>query len=116
MNSDFSAQTGVTTGAGMVTCPSAYEVVVAGAGPAGVAAAIAAAANGARTLLVESAGTVGGDAITGLPILGACNSHGERVVGGVLAGIDEMVATRDDREVCSARNAADPLVCGVLEG
>ncbi|MCK5805491.1 MAG: FAD-dependent oxidoreductase, partial [Lentisphaeria bacterium] len=61
-----------------------YEVVVAGGGAAGVAAAIAAAANGARTLLVESEGTVGGDAITGLPILGACNSRGEWVVGGVL--------------------------------
>ena len=59
-------------------------MLVVGAGAAGVAAAIAAAGNGARTLLVESGGAVGGDAITGLPILGACNSSGEWVVGGVL--------------------------------
>ena len=61
-----------------------YDTVVIGAGAAGVAAAIAAARNGARTLLVESEGTVGGDAITGLPILGACNSCGEWIVDGVL--------------------------------
>lgn len=64
-----------------------YQVVVAGGGAAGAAAAIAAAETGARTLLVESQGTLGGDAITGLPILGACNSCGEWVVGGVLRGL-----------------------------
>ncbi|GIL28187.1 FAD-dependent oxidoreductase [Actinocatenispora comari] len=37
-----------------------YDVVVAGAGSAGVAAACAAAESGARTLLVESTGQVGG--------------------------------------------------------
>ncbi|MDF2725541.1 MAG: tricarballylate dehydrogenase, partial [Paenibacillus sp.] len=37
-----------------------YDVVVAGAGPAGVAAAIAAARAGAKTLLLETAGCLGG--------------------------------------------------------
>jgi len=61
-----------------------YDTIVVGGGAAGVAAAIAAAKHGARTLLVESEGTVGGAAITGLPFLGVCNSCGEWVVGGVL--------------------------------
>ena len=38
-----------------------FDVVVAGGGPAGFSAAIAAARNGIRVLLVESGGCLGGD-------------------------------------------------------
>jgi len=37
------------------------DVLIAGAGPAGVSAAIAAAATGARTVLLEAAGCLGGE-------------------------------------------------------
>ena len=43
-----------------------YDVIVAGGGPAGVPAAIAAAREGAKTLLIEHFGSVGGVATTGL--------------------------------------------------
>ena len=45
-----------------------YDVVVVGAGPAGVCAAISAARNGAKTLLVERYGFLGGMWSAGLII------------------------------------------------
>ena len=48
--------------------PTAYEadVVVAGGGSAGIAAAVAAARTGASTILVERYGFLGGTVISGL--------------------------------------------------
>ena len=49
-----------------------YDLIVAGGGPGGVTAAIAAARNGAKTLIVERYGFFGGLATAGLmgPIFG----------------------------------------------
>lgn len=60
-----------------------YDVVVIGAGAAGVAAAIAASKNGARTLLIESSSIIGGDMVSGLPIDGCRTTAGEWIVGGI---------------------------------
>ncbi len=65
-----------------------HDVAVVGGGAAGVAAAVAAAQGGARTVLIERDPFPGGDLISGLPILGCCNSLGEWIVGGV---IDELL-------------------------
>ena len=43
-----------------------YDVIVAGSGPAGIAAAVMSGRNGARTLLVESCGRVGGVSTAGM--------------------------------------------------
>lgn len=43
-----------------------YDVIVAGSGPAGVAAAITAGRQGAKTLLIESLGRVGGISTSGM--------------------------------------------------
>ncbi len=58
------------------------DVVVLGAGAAGVAAALAAAAAGARTTLVEAGPIPGGELVSGMAIDGALNARGEWILGG----------------------------------
>lgn len=60
-----------------------YDVVVLGAGAAGIAAAAAAAKGGARTLLVDAGPLPGGELLSGMAIDGALNARGEWIVGGV---------------------------------
>lgn len=64
------------------------DVLVAGAGAAGIAAAIAAARNGARVLLVERHGILGGVAAMGYCFHTFFSHRGEKVVGGIA---DEII-------------------------
>jgi 2-polyprenyl-6-methoxyphenol hydroxylase-like FAD-dependent oxidoreductase len=69
----------------------AYDVIVAGGGPAGIAAAVAAAREGARTALVERYGFLGGNATAGLvgPFMTAYSDDGTtQLVRGIF---DELV-------------------------
>lgn len=61
-----------------------YDVVVIGAGSAGLAASVAAARNGARTLLIDAGPSVGGELLSGLPLNACLSARGEWVVGGVV--------------------------------
>jgi FAD dependent oxidoreductase len=61
-----------------------YDVVVVGGGSAGVASAIAAAKNGAKTLLIESGTNLGGEMLSGIPVDGCLNSRGEWITGGII--------------------------------
>ena len=53
-----------------------YDVIVVGSGPAGIGAAISAGRNGAKTLLIESCGRVGGISTSGMMshFVGRCDS------------------------------------------
>lgn len=54
----------------------AYDVIVVGSGPAGIGAAVTAGRNGAKTLLIESCGRVGGISTSGMMshFVGHCGS------------------------------------------
>ena len=67
----------------MNTCVKEYDVVVLGAGPGGLAAALAAARNGAKVLLAEKNGYLGGNMTIGLPLLGFLDKDGRQVIGGI---------------------------------
>lgn len=77
-----------------------YEVVVLGGGPAGIAAAVAAARAGRRTLLIERYGFLGGMG-TAAGVTNFCglhaNVHGEmrRVVQGVASDLLERIDRLD---------------------
>jgi len=71
-----------------------YDVVVIGAGPGGIPAALAAARNGAKVLLVERSGFIGGNICQGLPFLGYLDSKGRQVVGGIAHELIEDLTAR----------------------
>ncbi len=71
------------------------DVVVAGGGPSGVAAALAAARNGAQVLLVEQFGALGGLGTSGLVPMFAPASDGERMIyGGIFREINQEMCRR----------------------
>ena len=69
------------------------DVVVAGGGPAGFTAAVAAARNGSDVLLIEQQNYVGG-MLACLPILGYCNYQGKQVIFGIAQELVERLVKR----------------------
>lgn len=62
-----------------------YDVIVAGAGPAGIAAAAAASREGAKVLLIEQSGQLGGMATNGLVPAWTPYTDGVRIIYGGLS-------------------------------
>ena len=59
------------------------DVIVAGGGLTGVIAAISATRKGAKTLLIEQHGFLGGVAALGVPIKGFHDDNNRQIVGGI---------------------------------
>lgn len=59
------------------------DVLVVGGGPSGIMAALAAAEDGAKVMLIESRSFVGGNMTIGLPILGFLGQKGNQIIKGL---------------------------------
>ena len=76
---------------------SGYDIIVAGGGPAGAAAAISAARLGARVLLAEATGCLGGMGTSGMVAAFDPMANGERnLVGGIMLEILETLYERKE--------------------
>lgn len=72
-----------------------YDVAVIGGGVAGIAASLAAAKNGAETILVEAGAMLGGELLTGMSVNGALNARGQYIVGGIAKELYDVCASMD---------------------
>jgi hypothetical protein len=93
------------------------DVLVVGAGPAGIAAAISAARTGARTMIVERFGFVGGNLTAGLvgPCMTSFSLDGEtQLIRGVF---DEMVVRMEamGQAIHPSKVPASSPWCGFIE-
>ena len=84
------------------------DVLVVGGGPAGIMAALAAARNGADTMLVEKAGYLGGNLTIHLPLLTFSDANGDQVIRGLAA---EFVGRLRER-----RAASEEIDCPLTMG
>lgn len=81
------------------------DIIVVGAGPAGIAAALAAAEDGSSVVLIERHPFVGGNLTTGLPLLGFLGGKG----GPVIAGLAQELVDRLARENAAGGHQRCPL-------
>lgn len=72
-----------------------FDVIVIGGGPGGLPAAIAAARQGKKTLLIERSAALGGLAISALPLLGFVDRAGNHVLGGISQEFIDRLAQVD---------------------
>lgn len=79
-----------------IPCFNEYEVIVVGGGPSGCAAATAAAREGAKTLLIEGTGALGGMGTSGLLNAWCPFTDGKQII---YKGIAEKVFTESKKGV-----------------
>lgn len=77
-----------------------YDVVIIGGGTAGTIAAVAAGRMGAKTLLIERTGVIGGQLVSGLQVGGTKNALGEWILGGIPMELFNRCKEIDEYTTC----------------
>lgn len=85
----------------MISKTISCDVAVFGAGASGLAAALSAARNGSKVVLIEKNGYLGGNLVSGLPLLGYLDKHGKQVIGGIA---QEIIDRLIERGACLGHN------------
>src|SRR5690606_15729831 len=97
-----------------------YDLIVIGGGPGGFPAAIAAARQGIKTLLVERNAFLGGVAATGLPLLAFYDRTGKQVVAGIgdelVKKLKTLGGSFDGHIPCPIHNSFTPVNPYLLMG
>ena len=94
----------------MNTVTKSYDIVVLGAGPGGLAAALQAARNGAKVLLADKNGCLGGNMTLGLPLLGFLDKDGRTVIKGIAQEfIDDLRAYKTPYGVAASEHLHCPM-------
>ncbi len=94
----------------MNTVTKQFDVAVLGAGPAGLAAALQAARNGAKVLLIDKNGYVGGNMTLGLPLLGFLDRDGRQVIRGIAQEfIDDLRAYKTPYGTAASSHLKCPM-------
>lgn len=70
------------------------DVLVVGGGPAGIMAALSAAREGVKVMLVESRGFIGGNLTIGLPVLGFLGRKGNQIIKGLPQALIERLKAK----------------------
>ena len=93
-----------------------WDVIVIGGGPGGCTAAISAAREGAKTLLIEAMGQLGGMGTAGMVPAWCPFSDGEKIIYRGLAGKRQQswIFCKIRIELCSGMRYNDKKGCGPL--
>jgi len=71
------------------------DILIAGGGPAGIMAALAAAEDGLKVALVEQRSFLGGNLTLGLPVLGFLSQKGEPIIAGLPQQFIDRLVSRN---------------------
>src|SRR3546814_14934882 len=106
MSAIFKQNASISVPSSEVPVGGSYDVVVCGGGPAGLIAAVAAARNGARTLLIERYGFVGGMSTSALVTpISEFRHFGKQHIGGIPFELLQKAAELGGPNVTPARRS-----------